>query len=102
MSPIAYGALAGLVFGTVSVGMMLPMRLENRTIAYLGAFTGRFAVGFLVPLVALPLPMWGTGAVVGLLISISNAIVAGAYTPIILIGTVGGALIGLIGGFVVA
>lgn len=102
MSSIVYALIAGVVFGLIAVGLMLPMKFENRAIAYSGAFAGRFAIGFLAPLVALPLPMWGTGAIVGLLISVSNAIVTGAYTPIIVVGTVGGALAGVIGGYVIA
>lgn len=101
MSPILYAIIAGIAFGLLAVGLMLPMKFENRAIAYSGAFAGRFAIGFLTPLVTLPLPMWGIGALVGFIISVSNAIVTGAYTPIIVIGTVGGALVGLIGGFVV-
>jgi hypothetical protein len=94
MSALAFGIIAGLAFGALSVGLMLPMSFPDKAIALLAAFTDRFAIGFLVPLVSLPLPGWARGAIVGLLISIPSAIVTKTYAPIIVAGTVGAALIG--------
>ena len=66
---------------------------ERRT-ALLTAFASRFAIGFLIPLVGLPLPAAAAGALVGFLISLPDAILTKAYAPILIIGTAGGALIG--------
>ena len=46
MSAIAFGIVAGLAFGALSVGLMLPMSFADKTAALLGAFTDRFAIGF--------------------------------------------------------
>ena len=94
MSAIAFGIVAGLAFGALSVGLMLPMSFPDKTAALLGAFTDRFAIGFLVPLVSLPAPSWARGALVGLLVSLPSAIISKAYVPILIIGAVGGAVIG--------
>ena len=102
MQPIIYGLVAGLVFGLASVGVMLPMKFDNARQAYLASFFSRFSIGLLVPLIALPLPMWGTGLVAGFLISLSDAIVTRAYAPIMVMGTLGGGLVGLIGSLVIA
>lgn len=100
MSPIVYGIVAGVVFGGLAVAAMVPMQFDDARQAYLGAFLSRFSIGFLIPLVTLPMPMWGTGLLVGLLVSLSDAVVTGAYVPILVMGTLGGGLVGLIGGFV--
>jgi hypothetical protein len=48
----------------------------------------------------MPLPV--SGALVGLLVSLPDAIVTKAYVPILAIGVAGGALIGWIAGAVLA
>jgi hypothetical protein len=48
MSKIVLGLIAGLVFGTLDVGLMLPMSFPDKTAALLGAFTSRFAIGFVI------------------------------------------------------
>lgn len=95
MNGLVIGLIAGVVFGTVSVLTMLPMRMQDKPRALLAAFASRFAIGFVIPSIALPLPGWAVGAAVGLLISLSDAIVTRAYAPILVFGTVGGALVGL-------
>jgi hypothetical protein len=55
------GALAGLAFGTVSVGMMLPMGFPDKPAALLGAFLNRFGVGLVIGFVRLPWPGWAVG-----------------------------------------
>ena len=94
MSAISFGILAGLAFGALSVGLMLPMNFPDKTAALLAAFTDRFAIGFLVPLVSLPTPAWIRGIIVGLLLSLPSAIISKAYAPILIIGAVGGGAIG--------
>ena len=45
MSASLWGIVAGLAFGGVSVGMMLPMEFPDKPAALLGAFLNRFGVG---------------------------------------------------------
>ena len=73
---------------------MLPMSFPDKRTALLTAFASRFAIGFLIPLVGLPLPAAAAGALVGFLISLPDAILTKAYAPILIIGAAGGALIG--------
>ena len=94
MNPVIFGLIAGLVFGSVDVALMLPMEFPDKKTAMLGAFFSRFAIGFLIPLVKMPIPSWAAGAIVGLLISIPDAIITGAYVPILASGLIGGLLIG--------
>ena len=84
----------GVGFGVVAVLLMLPMSFPNKRTALMAAFASRFAIGFLIPLVVLPIPGVVKGALVGLLISLPDAIVTRAYAPILIVGAVGGALIG--------
>jgi len=94
MNPVVFGVLAGLVFGAVDVALMLPMEFPDKKTALLGAFASRFAIGFLIPLVKMPIPAWAIGAVVGLLISLPDAIITKAYAPILGSGLLGGLVIG--------
>ena len=101
MSALSYGLIAGLSYGIISVLIMLPMKFENAYQAYLASFFSRFSIGFLVPLIILPMPMWAIGAIVGFLISLSDAIITKTYAPILLLGTIGGAIIGYIGSLLI-
>jgi hypothetical protein len=94
MNRLAFAIVAGLVFGAVDVATMLPLSFPDKQTALLAAFSSRFAIGFLVPLAKLPLPGWAAGAAVGFLISLPDAIVTGAYAPIVATGLVGGVMIG--------
>jgi len=98
MSPIAFGVVAGLAFGLVDVLLMLPLKFPDKRRALLGAFLSRFAIGFLIPLCKLPLPMAASGAVVSLLISLPDAVITKSYVPILAGGLVGGLLIGWLAG----
>jgi hypothetical protein len=97
MNALVFGVIAGLVFGVLDVLLMIPLKVEDKATAMAGAFAGRFAIGFLIPLVAVPMPGWAIGALVGLLISLPDAIITKVYAPILGIGVVGGILIGLAG-----
>lgn len=90
------GILCGIVFGVLAAASMLPMQFPDKKRALLGAFFSRFAIGVCIGLVAPDRLGWGTGAVIGLLISLPDAIITKAYAPILGIGTVGGAIIGWI------
>jgi fructose-specific phosphotransferase system IIC component len=102
MNPVVFGIIAGLVFGAVDVGLMLPMEFPDKKTALLGAFLSRFAIGFLIPLVKMPLPTWAIGGVVGVLVSLPDAVITKAYAPILGTGLLGGLLIGWAAGRFVA
>ena len=94
MNPIMFGVIAGLLFGAIDVALMIQMEFADKKTAMLGAFASRFAIGFLIPLVKMPIPSWAIGAAVGLLISLPDAIITRAYVPILATGLIGGAVIG--------
>jgi len=95
MTPLSSGLLSGLIFGLVSVGMMLPMSFPDKTAALLGAFFSRFGIGLVIALVQLPSWRgWLIGLVFGLLLSLPNAIITKAYAPILIVGALGGLIIG--------
>jgi hypothetical protein len=94
MTRTVFGIIAGVVFGAVAVAVMLPMSFPDRARAFAGAFASRFAVGLLASTVDLPMPGWARGLIVGLLVSLPDAIITKAYAPILILGSIGGAVIG--------
>jgi len=98
VNPILFGVVAGLIFGALDVALMIPMPHPNKGTAMLGAFFSRFAIGFLIGVTRMPVPGWVRGLIVGVLISIPDAIVTKAYVPIMATGAIGGAIIGALAG----
>ena len=98
---MTFSILAGLGFGFFAVLIMLPMTFDNKPQALLAAFFSRFSIGFLVPHLDLTWPMWLSGLLAGLIISLSDAIITRAFAPILVVGAIGGALIGWLAGVVV-
>ena len=94
MANLTGGLLSGLVFGALSVGLMLPMQFPDKTTALLAAFVSRFAIGLVIGCVQLPWPGWLIGLAFGLLLSIPDALITKTYAPIIIVGSAGGLLIG--------
>jgi hypothetical protein len=94
MPRLGLGILLGLAAGGIDVLIMLPMSFPDKRTALLAAFCSRFAIGFLAANVTLPVGAIASGALVGLLVSIPDAIVTKAYAPIILLGILFGALAG--------
>jgi hypothetical protein len=94
VKPVVLGLLSGVAFGVADVLLMLPLQFADRTTALLAAFASRFAIGFLIPQCRLPLPLPAAGALVGLLISLPDAIITKAYAPVLISGVIGGAVIG--------
>ena len=94
MSNAVRGVIAGIVFGAIAVGMMLPMSFPDKQAALLGAFVDRFAIGLVIGCVQLRWPGWAVGLLFGLLLSLPSAIVTKAYVPILVIGALGGLVIG--------
>ena len=56
MSNPVLGLIAGVVFGAISVGLMIPMPFPDKRAALLGAFTDRFAIGLVIGCVQLAWP----------------------------------------------
>src|SRR6476646_5956657 len=95
MSKVLLGLICGLAFGALDVALMLPMSFPNKTIALLGAFTSRFAIGFVIGCVQLPSwPGWMVGLLFGLLISLPDAIITQKFIPILVLGGRRGLIIG--------
>ena len=96
MNRITLGIICGLAFGLLDIALMMPMSFPDKRVALTGAFLDRFAIGFLVCVVDLPLPGWACGLIVALLVSLPSAVVTKAYAPILIMGAIGGVIIGII------
>ena len=98
MSRLMLGSVCGLIWGALSAASMIPLQFDDKGAALLGAFLNRFAIGFVIGAARLPLPGWVSGIVFGLLLSLPDAIITKAYVPIIGLGVVVGAIVGIIVG----
>ena len=94
MNHVMLGIILGVVAGTIVVGLMMPMTFADKRAALTAAFVSRFAIGFLTANTLLPINPIVTGGLIGLLLSILDAIVTKAYVPILIIGPVLGLLCG--------
>lgn len=95
MANLNGGLISGLIFGLVTVAMMLPMQFPGgKTTALVAAFISRFGIGLVIGCVQLPWPGWIIGIVFGLLLSVPSAMITKAYAPILIVGAVGGLVIG--------
>ena len=92
------GLVFGFIFALVDALMMVPIDMPDKTLAILGASINRFAIGFLIPVVKLPFAPWLTGLLLGILLSLPDAIITKTYVPIVGIGAVGGLIIGFFSG----
>lgn len=98
MSRLLLGVICGFVFGIIAVATMIPLKFEDKRAAMSGAFVNRFAVGFAIGATNLPLPMWLSGLLFGLLLSLPDAIITKAWIPILMLGAIGGIVIGIVVG----
>ena len=98
MPRLYLGVLCGLIFGSIDTAMMIPMSFPDKRAAMLGAFIARFALGFVICNIRLPLPGWAIGLLLGILLSLPDAIITKAMIPILASGAVGGTIIGWIAG----
>ena len=96
MSREALGALCGLAFGLLAVATMFPLAFPDKRAALTAAFLDRFAIGFVIAVAGLTWPGWLVGLFFGILLSAPSAIITKAWAPILGMGAVGGAVIGLI------
>lgn len=96
MSRISLGLLCGLIFGAVDTALMIPLSFPDKRAAMLGAFIARFALGFVICNIRLPWPGWAVGLIIGILLSLPDAIITKATVPILVSGAIGGTIIGAI------
>jgi len=75
---------------------MIPLSFPDKRAALLGAFINRFSIGFVIGAAVLPWPGWLSGLVIGVLLSLADAIITKAYAPILILGAIGGSVIGWI------
>lgn len=94
MSVILKGIIAGLIFGTVSIIPMTFMKFDDKVKAMAASFISRFAIGFIIFNMPLPVPSWVKGALVGLVLSLPDALVTKQYGPILGLGLIGGLVCG--------
>jgi hypothetical protein len=94
MSTPHLGLLCGVVFGLLSVALMIPLRFPDKRAAMTAAFLNRFGIGVCMGLMAPGRIGWATGLFLGVLLSLPDAIVTKAYAPILVVGALGGTVIG--------
>src|SRR5256885_15914414 len=90
MNPIILGIVCGVIFGLVAVGPMTKMTFQDKRAAMLGAFINRFAIGFLIPNALVTVDPIARGLLLGILLSLPDAIITKAYVPIMALGVIGG------------
>ncbi len=96
MKKIKRGIVYGLIYAVLDVIPMFAMNIPDVMTASAGAFINRFTIGFLIPLTTFPSKGWQRGLMLGLLLSMPDAIITKAYAPILFLGVVGGIIIGII------
>lgn len=96
MTNIAKGLIAGTIFGVASIVPMFFMTFEDKTRAMTASFISRFAIGFIIFNMDLPIPGWVKGGLVGLVLSLPDALVTKQYGPILGLGLIGGLICGFL------
>lgn len=95
MNNITKGIIAGIIFGIVSILPMFFMKFEDKTRAMTASFISRFAIGFIIFNMDLPIPNWLKGGLVGVVLSMPDALVTKQYAPVLGLGLIGGIVCGL-------
>ena len=96
MTNITKGVIAGLIFGIISLIPMFFMTFDSKAKAMTASFISRFAIGFIIFNLDLPIPNWTKGILFGLILSLPDAITTGSYKPILGLGIIGGLICGLL------
>ena len=96
MTNITKGVIAGLIFGIISLIPMFFITFDSKAKAMTASFISRFAIGFIIFNLDLPIPNWTKGILVGLILSLPDAITTGSYKPILGLGIIGGLISGLL------
>lgn len=94
-----FGIVSGVAFGLVTVLLMLPLKWNSgrqKLEAIVAAAFERFSIGFVVVHLQVVAPCAWNGLVIGLIMSLPSAIITRAYVPVILVGGLGAALIGVL------
>lgn len=82
MNRVLLGILCGILFGAIDASMVLLGKPEKSTTVLLQAFCSRFVLGILAANVTFRLHPALSGAIVGLLISLPEALVMKSYAGI--------------------
>ena len=93
VTPAAGNNLRPVFTEALSAASTIPLTFPDKRAALLGAFVNRFSIGFVIGAVALPWPWWASGLLIGVLLSLADAIITEAYAPILILGAIGGAFI---------
>ncbi len=96
MNNLVWGVILGVVFGVVAVLPMLKMTFPDKRAAILGAFINRFAVGLLIPNALPMIDPIVRGLLIGILLSLPDAIITKSYVPIMGLGVIGGLVLGVV------
>jgi hypothetical protein len=96
MNGILLGIILGIVFGIVAIAPMFKMTFPDKQAAIIGAFINRFAVGFLIPNALPGIDPIIRGLLLGILLSLPDAIITKSYAPIMGLGIIGGLIIGVV------
>ncbi len=96
MNKTKFAIYAGLLFGIIDIIPMYFMDIPDKETAMVCAFINRFSIGFIIPLLNISLSGWIKGFLIGILLSVPDAIITGAYAPIMIFGIVGGLIVGII------
>jgi hypothetical protein len=96
MQRLYLGIVCGLLFGAIDTALMIPLSFPDKRAAMVGAFIARFALGFVICNINLPWRGWVVGLILGILLSLPDAIITKAAIPIIASGAIGGVIIGWI------
>jgi hypothetical protein len=95
MTNITKGLIAGTIFGIASIVPMFFMTFEDKTRAITAAFIARFALGFIIFNIDLPISGWLKGALLGFILSLPDALITRQYGPIMGLGIIGGIICGI-------
>ena len=96
MDNITKGVIAGLAFGIASIVPMFFMEFEDKKKAIVASFINRFAIGFIIFNIDLPMVGWLKGLVIGSVLSLPAALITKAFKPIMGLGIIGGIICGLL------
>jgi hypothetical protein len=96
MDSILLGIILGVVFGIVAVAPMTKMTFSDKQAAITGAFINRFAIGFLIPNAIVEINPVIRGLLLGIVLSLPDAVITKAYKPIMGLGMIGGLVLGVI------
>ena len=96
MNAILLGIILGIVFGAVAVMPMLKMTFTDKQAAITGAFINRFAIGFLIPNSMSLVDPIVRGLLLGIVLSLPDAIITKTYIPIMALGIIGGLVLGVV------